>query len=83
MGDLFTAQVWRGQQKVLEKTGLNIDAARTIAKAGMAAGDTGRVMDEDRRADYWEVYDPKRGVRTGTFGNTTIVRVPVEQRGNG
>ena len=69
----YTVQTWRDQVRVGEDlTSLSLDAAREIARAHRALGDTVRLMAQG--ADYCEVYPPDGEVRCGTWAETTIVR---------
>ena len=73
----FLAQAWKGEERVLHIEDLSIDAARHIACAHAALGQTGRVMAQ--ASDYCEVYPPDGSYREGTFAQTTLVRFASEE----
>ena len=69
----FTAQMWQSQpdgKLVSQIDDLSVDAAREIARSATMTGHTGRIICND--SDYCEVFDPKRGFRSGKFAETVF-----------
>ena len=72
----WLCQIWNGQKLVTSIENLSIDAGREIARAHNVFGEDVRLWAENGAEDYIEVWPAQGPVRRGTFGETTLVRVP-------
>ncbi len=70
--DSYRAQAFAGDKRVMNISGLSVDAARHLAQVHAALGETGRIIAESH--DYTEVYCSDGSVRRGEFAQTTLVK---------